>query len=233
MGAPSGRLDEVVRHIRNLLRDGRLRSGDRLPSERTLANDLGVGRPVVREALRMLESTGLIEVRRGSGAYASSHGRASLLQGLLAGGEPRRKELFDLLEVRRALEIEIAGLAAERADADALTPLADNLDAFERLVDALNPETHYDAMFKLDLDFHVLLSRSTGNLFFTHILESLVELMLRSRQVTIRTPGGPRRTLAFHRAVLAAVRAGDAVRARRAMLEHLEDVRILLTVYGT
>src|SRR5688572_20254195 len=109
---------EIVRQIRGLIADGQLKSGDRLPPERDLADRFRVSRTSVREALRALESTGLIEIRAGEGAFVRRVSVEALVEPLALVILSHREAIADLYEARRLLEPPIAKVAAERASPD-------------------------------------------------------------------------------------------------------------------
>jgi DNA-binding FadR family transcriptional regulator len=188
--------------------------GTKLPSERELATRLGVSRPVVREALRILIERGLIEVAPGRGAFVRAplpSDVARPFQALYRRGQATTR---DLIEARIVLESEAAGLAAERATA------ADT-DELERVIGELDAERGLVALARLDLAFHTLVSRAAGNPVLEQMFRSIsgliFEHMLRSyADPTIGQEANP-----YHRLVAAAIRDRDPATARRAMRDHL------------
>jgi GntR family transcriptional repressor for pyruvate dehydrogenase complex len=200
------------------------RPGERLPSERELAERFGVSRTVVREAVRGVAAKGLLEVRAGSGtvvrAPSSEVAAASmtLLLSMSGGGAPAK-----IVEVRRTLEVEIAGLAAERRTADDLGVLAAILEtAAEKIED---PETFVET----DVAFHATLARATHNELFGVLLESIANIMVEVRVVGLRVAGTPERALAFHRDIFACVERGDPAGARTAMDRHMDEAIATMT----
>jgi GntR family transcriptional repressor for pyruvate dehydrogenase complex len=213
--------NRVVVELERLIVDSRLGEGDRLPSERELAAQFGVSRTVVREAVRALSAKRLVEVEGGRGTVvrAPSARAAAESMGLLLRVQESAADADKVAEVRRVLENEIAKLAASRrTDAD--------LVLLEALLDAAEQHTDQpDAFIAEDVEFHAALARATHNELFSVLLDSLAQVMLEVRLLALRIPGTPRRSLAHHRAVYAAVAAGDPAAARAAMNEHMDEAR--------
>jgi GntR family transcriptional repressor for pyruvate dehydrogenase complex len=197
--------------------DGTLTAGDPLPAERELAVRYGVGRSSVREALRMLESRGVIE-SRGSGAFVVAPRRNPFEQPLslvVSGEEVDRAQLF---EVRRMLEAEAAALAARRRTPDQVEQLRGETDAMERALGA--PEEYVAA----DIRYHLVIAEAAGNPLILHLMQAIRERLTEMFGTVYRFPGGPQRSIAQHREIVAAVEAGDAAAARMSMTEHIERV---------
>ena len=194
---------------------GGLEPGERLPPERKLCARLGVSRTVVREALNLLEARGLISIEHGRGAVVSGGNPRAVRDalGLLLRVQP--KTLWELLEMRMILEVEVAGLAAERAGPDDLATMRLRLDEMRRSIEV--PEGCVDA----DVEFHALLARGARNEVLLTMLEPVVELLRASRRVTAARPGNALRALGEHEQILRRVEAKDAAGARREMRAHL------------
>lgn len=206
---------EIVTRIKGAIRAGELTPGDQLPAERDLTKQLGVSRVSVRDALRMLEANGLIEVRVGArgGAFVTApapqlvgEGLADML--LLAEVGPA-----DVTEVRMIFELGLLDLACERAteaDVAALHEICDRAEAAHEYVPALSAE------------FHTMLARCTHNealaLFALALQAPLASSLQRARAAD---PQAGRVGMLEHRAIAVAIGAGDAASARRIMAEHL------------
>ena len=213
--------NRVVVELERVIVESRLGEGDRLPSERELAAQFGVSRTVIREAVRALSAKRLIHVAGGRGmvVLAPSTQAAAESMRLLLRVQESVGDAEKVAEVRRVLENEIAALAAVRRTGADLAALAALLEAAEEHVD------QPDAFIGEDVEFHAALARATQNELFTILLDSLAQVMFEVRLLALRVPGTPRRSLRHHRAVYAAVAAGDPATARAAMNEHMDEAR--------
>ena len=196
---------------------GGLDPGERLPPERELCSRLGVSRTVVREALNLLEARGLISIEHGRGAVVSGGGPRAVRDtlGLLLRVQP--KTLWELLEMRGILEVEVAALAAERAGVEDVAAMRLHLDRMRRSIDA--PEGYVDA----DVEFHALLARAARNEVLLTMLAPVVDLLRASRRVSAALPGRALRALGEHEGILRRVEVGDAAGAREEMRLHLAN----------
>jgi GntR family transcriptional regulator, transcriptional repressor for pyruvate dehydrogenase complex len=209
--------DRAAEQLLDMVVSSGLRPGERLPPERELVGRLGVSRTVVREALNLLEARGLISIEHGRGAVVSGGSTRAVRDTLGLLMRVRPKALWELLEIREILEVEISGLAAERAQEDDVREMRGQLDRMGSLIDA--PEGYVDA----DVEFHALLARSTGNEVLLTMLDPIVELLRASREVSASRPGSARRALREHEEILHCVEAGDAGGARERMRVHLAN----------
>jgi DNA-binding FadR family transcriptional regulator len=209
--------DDIVRRLVGLVLDEGLKPGDRLPSERELMVRLGVGRSSLREAVKTLAALGIVDVRVGSGMFVAD-GEASVLTmplswGLLMGERSAR----EVIEARRIVEVELAGLAAERGADHEIAAIAEKLALMRAsLHDA-------DAFARYDLEFHLAVARAAHNQVLYHMIDTLRHV-LRAWFVEVF----PRRSdksepIRKHEPILAAIRAREPSAARRAMAEHLDS----------
>ncbi len=202
----------------------------RLPSERDLAQRLGVSRIVVREAVGRLTARGLLEVRPGVGTFVAPVRDTSVTEPLRLYLSRRDLRTDDLFGLRLALEPAIAAAAAGRADPDAvarLHPAIERIDAVAEAIDPSDPET-LEAFAWSDLAFHQELARASGNPLFDLLLAPLIDRLLEVRRDGARVPGSVATANDGHRAVLRAIEAGDADAAAAAMRAHLLEVRAML-----
>jgi GntR family transcriptional repressor for pyruvate dehydrogenase complex len=217
----AGRLyQQIVEQIERRFLSGELRHGDRLPTERALAEQFGVSRTAVREAMKALAQKGLIQVRPGRGTFVidgtSQAVRRSLNLMLMLG---QSSASANLVEVRETLEPEIAALAASRA-AD------DNIAALKAIVAAMDATLRDpDAFIAADHAFHRALAESTQNVIFLHLIDSIVDLLQEQRKRISLVDGGIERGQHHHRQILGAVVRRDTAAAREAMIAHLTQVR--------
>jgi GntR family transcriptional repressor for pyruvate dehydrogenase complex len=209
----------VARELERLIVEGGLAVGKRLPSERELADQFAVSRTVIREAIRTLVAKGLLDVRTGSGTVVrepTAEAAAESMSRLLAT-RPDRYDYTRVIEVRRVLEVEIAGLAAHRRTSEDIAALKAILTrAEERLGDP-------DTFVHTDVAFHEALARATHNDLFVVLLSSIAQAMIAVRQLGLRVPGTPARALDYHRRILTCVEAGDVMGARQAMDRHMDE----------
>lgn len=208
----------VVEQLTRAILGGQLAAQSLLPPERQLAEELGVSRNVVREATKILQSNGLVSIRQGIGTIVRGLSAEPVTQVLSRALDGQPDGLLKLIEVRLPLEVEIAGLAAERrteADLQAMTEL---VDAFDASLEDL------DECARLDVAFHAALARATQNPVFPLMLESFAELLLENRRQALKNS---QTTVAagHHRAILEAVAAREVQEARSGMRLHLETSR--------
>lgn len=215
--------EEIVRQIKALISEGRLKSGDQLPPERDLAEQFKVSRTSVREALRTLESLGLIEIRPGEGTFVREVSVESLIEPLAQVILSHREAVAELFEARRLLEPAIAGLAARRSSRDEIQEMERILDDQAKAVAA--------GLTGLDQDaaFHAAIAASARNRAITRIVNALMDLLTQSREESLQTPGRPTRSHEDHRRILDAIRRRDEAAAQTAMRDHLVAVEALVT----
>ncbi|WP_345385163.1 FadR/GntR family transcriptional regulator [Nonomuraea salmonea] len=169
----------VVRHLEELIFDGDLRPGQFLPSEGELATAMGVSRLTVREGVRTLEARGLLEVRRGR-RPAVAHPNAAPLSGFFAASLRRDpRNLLELVEVRLALEVHAATLAAQQATRTALSSLELAYDTMRQAIDA-------ESFNQADVRFHAVLAAASGNQMISFLIEAMDEPMHESRLRSLR-----------------------------------------------
>ena len=210
---------EVVRQLIDGVLANRIGAGERLPSERSLSEMLGVGRSVVREALKSLTVLGLIEVRQGDGTYLRGSEAGFLTRaiewGLLLGAH----EAMDLVEARCHLEEVVTALAgARRSDSD--------LECLCQLMAEMEASKHDTERFvAADMAFHAKVAEASGNSTLQRVMSSIAALLRVwigrvMQQETNFTP-----TCDEHRRVLAAIEAGDPEAARQASAAHMQRAR--------
>ncbi len=209
--------ESVLEHIRADLQSGALHAGDRMPSVAELAEKLRVGQAAVREAYRVLELMGVLEVRQGRGTRVASS-PTDYEEHPHRDAPARREAMADLLEARILLEPSVAGLAAERAtpaEADAILRVALEMEGLYH--DGRN-------FFEPDVRFHELLFEATHNPVMSRILRSLRDLLRDSRYLTSQFPNATEKAIHYHKLIALAVMDADAAVARKLMLQHVEDV---------
>lgn len=220
--------DSLADDILNTILTNDLRPGTQLPTERELCEQFGVSRTVVREAVRSLAGRKVITTRRGSPPTVAAVPASAVTSSmsLYLRGRTTGFPYEQVHEVRVAIEVEVAGLAAGRTTHSAVGRLRDH---HERMAAMLESRAE---MSEADLEFHREIARTTGNDVFIVVLESIVGSLLQVRQTTLELPQAPALTLASHNAILEAIAARDVQAARRTMRQHLEQVLDLWKLAG-
>jgi DNA-binding FadR family transcriptional regulator len=216
--------DDVVEQLREAIYSGRIRPGQRLPGERRLCAEFGVGRPTLREALRSLEAVGLIEVRpgKGGGSYAATPPASTVGDALAALVNLRGASLEDLAEFRVDFEAENASWAARRADAG-------DIAALRAIADEARAGRDEPArVVEIDVRWHETLARATKNRLRIGIALGIHDAVLRRHRAAVQPSDAVARTATIPddiADITRAVAAGDAESARRLMRAHIESWR--------
>jgi DNA-binding FadR family transcriptional regulator len=208
----------VEERLLGLIASGRLVPGDPLPSERELAQQYAVGRSSIREALRMLESKGVIRSSGSASLTVAEFGNAlnHSLDFLLSVDQADFTELF---EVRHMLEAEASALAAARhVDADA-EEMARQIEAMEA---GLGDEQEF---ITADLRFHMAIAQATRNRLIVHLMHAIRSQLQRSLATSFHVPGSPQHAIEMHRLILQVIAAREPDEARRRMHEHVSSVQ--------
>lgn len=217
--AKKGVAEQVTQRVLALIQSGVLKPGDRLPAERELAAQLGVGRPSLREALRALSLLGVLDIRQGDGVRVAALSPERLLQPLHFLVSLEADNLDMLFEARAVLEAGLTRLAAEHLSETDLEQLKHYVDQGETVLD--DPE----AFLELDVAFHKVITEAAGNALLRQIVQSLGVLTRASRSLTVNLPGVRVRSHEDHTAIYQALFARDVEAAGRAMQRHLEQVQ--------
>jgi len=208
----------ICERLVNLILDEGLRPGDRLPTERELMARLSVGRSSLREAVSVLSAIGVVEVSVGEGMFVGRGGSSALTMplswGLLMSDESAR----EVIEARRIIEVELSGLAAQRASEEDIAKIKEDAAQLEASQD------DGSAFVRIDLDFHLAIARAAHNQVMFHILETLQQVVRAWMNKVTREffEGNPRPAFAEHAAICEAIVRRDGQQARSAMGAHLE-----------
>jgi GntR family transcriptional repressor for pyruvate dehydrogenase complex len=203
--------DGVLTELLEAIRSGHLRRGQKLPSERQLAQQLGVSRVSVREGLRMLELLEVVEIRQGKGAFVVASEVPPSGRLLRHWLRAHSNEVLELLEVREALEASAAEAAARRKQ---------RFDVPEDTV-----PNDIERLVANDLGFHDSIAKASGNPVLASLISELNGILEESRYAMFAIPRRPRRSRMDHKRIAAAIEAGDPSAARRAMQEHIAQTR--------
>lgn len=165
--------EQVADQIQDMIVNGTLQGGDKLPSERQLAEELQVSRTSIREALRALQIMGLIEVRQGEGSYINQNFEQCLFQPLSIMFMLQKSKPEEIIELRKTIEVETAYLAAKRADDEEIEKLRGIIEQLKVLKD-LNDE---NASVVVDKEFHYCIAKASKNQLLVNVLNVISDLM--------------------------------------------------------
>lgn len=214
--------EEIVNQIKGLIENGQIIAGDKLPTEKELAELFGVSRSAVREAISALAVAGIVEVRHGSGIYLTDTPNNSFIQTLGVMLVSNKDNLLDILELRKGLEAEAAYLAARRATDDDILHLENE---FSKLVEEV---TKGSLAVEEDFRFHYAIAEATRNSTYISVFNTISEIsrdaLRASRRYSQSIPGLPEVVLEEHRKILNCIKDGDAEGARAAMRYHIQQV---------
>jgi GntR family transcriptional repressor for pyruvate dehydrogenase complex len=213
--------EQLVERLLAFVTEDGLVPGQRLPTERDLAQRLGVSRASVAQAVVALEVQGILGVRQGDGIYLlrQADPRESIEELI-----KRRQRLPEIIEAREALEVRISALAAQRRTEQDMAAIDASLTSMEREV--AEGEHGYDGHMR----FHASVTEAAHNPILTGLMDLLAGPIEETRRESLAQPGRPRRSLASHRRITEAIRVGDPARAARAARDHIalvSDVALL------
>lgn len=214
------RSEAVYDILEQLIASRRLPPGARLPAERDLATQLGVSRNSVREAVHELELKRLVERRSGRGTLVLDP-QASPSGSLLNELDAEERDLLEIMDFRLAVEPPIAALAARRSTRG-------NLTRMSRLLDAMADEKLPTRVAEMDQSFHAAVAGATHNRLFVRLHAVSSEWLRQSRREALQSRQRRAASLAGHRRIYDAIKAGDSDAAHAAMLDHVEHVRKII-----
>jgi DNA-binding FadR family transcriptional regulator len=223
LAAPRSLTHALIERLTAQITAGELKPGAQLPTEQELIAATGVSRTVVREAVAALRAEGLVVTRQGVGAFVAQSPRRPFR---INGGELQSlRDVIEVMELRTGVEVEAAGLAAERASAAQLRAIK---DAYETIQAAV---ARGEAAVDEDFAFHCRIAEATGNPQFVRFLDYLGRFIIPRQTIRVNI-GAPSERRAYldriqgeHREIVRAIRAGAETRARAAMRSHLANSR--------
>lgn len=200
----------IVTQIEAMVESGELKPGDRLPSERQLSERLRVSRSTLTQALRILESDGIVIARQGSGRYIRHSTPDYTTDSII--GNLQQAAIADLLEVREVIEKRVCELACERATASDLALIERNVNDSS------------------DVAFHVSIALSTHNPIFVNIMKSSMKLLYKTREYTLLTDRAPEDIVDEHRQIYTAIKNKNSEKAVNLIMKHFNSIKLRLKV---
>ena len=213
---------KIVEQVRDLIKEGRLKPGDKLPPEQTLAEKFGTSRPSVREALSALEILGITESRGGKGNFIKDNLNSPLYEQKFRELEEEESP-FEILEARKAVETEIAGLTAKKATKEEIATIQGSLNKMKSAM-ANIPE-----IMEFDREFHINIARAAHNNLLFSMMTYLADLLKEKLWINLKEkswsiPGRPQKYFEEHTEILNAIKNKDSKDARKRMYDHLAGV---------
>ncbi|MGB3633051.1 MAG: FadR/GntR family transcriptional regulator [Rubrobacteraceae bacterium] len=211
--------EKIIAQITDAVIGGQIMPGSRLPPERDLAEQFGVSRTVVRDAIKTLAGRGFLQVRHGSGIFVATaeESMAGCLEVLSDTLVLQGSGLQDLFDVRKTLEVRTAELAAKLRTPDQVERLRTLVEeAYEHLDDP-------KVLSKRDAQFHVAIAEASQNLVMVRVMLTLLDLLAKSRLESLSIPGQAKRALSDHENIIKAIESQDQSQAKRAILDHLNQ----------
>ncbi|QGQ44380.1 FadR/GntR family transcriptional regulator [Metabacillus sediminilitoris] len=213
----------VIEQIKNAVQKGEFSPGDKLPPERDLAKQFSLSRGVVREAISVLESKGVVEVKPGIGVFLVTNEQEEVFQLLNALLENEDSSLIELLELRQSIESQAAYYAAERRSKKELDKIKAALDKLESCFEKGRVAAEED------FEFHMAVAEASHNSMMVHTLRLISDYIINglyeSRTDALMIPGQDEIAMDEHKRIYAAIKDMDPVRAHKEMITHLENVK--------
>ncbi len=219
--------EQVADRLENLIRDRKLSIGEQLPSERQLMEMLGVGRGAIREALRILEIKGYVEIKQGIGAFVRNF-EGDFNLPLSTWLIDQKDLLGNFFEIRLMIEPEAAAIAARRITKKELSELKKVHREFTTQVEA----GELSEAIIADAKFHKLLAEATHNKLLAVTMDTIRRSVIVGWKAPLRVPGRMEKTIDEHQAILSALEAGDGEQAAEMSRRHLEEAIIELKEEG-
>ncbi len=219
--------DVVIDQLLDLMITGKLRSGEKLPGESDLAGRLGVGRNSVREALKVLQTLGILERHQGNGSYVAESYKMPfdwMLFPLLS----KIGTSQDLVELRRVIELGVTELVIEKACVSSFDRLEAKLNAFERA--GARDDFDVDEVVQRDVEFHTCLAELTGNSALVELSKLVMKLFQPSMKAHLTSPEGFEVSASHHRSVFEAITTRDHDQARRSIVAAFEEWKRFIDV---
>lgn len=212
----------IAAELEMLIMEGKLAIGEKLPSERELAEKLGVSRPSLRDALHILELRGLVVRRQGRGTFVTGDARPELRSSLFGEMSDSARLINEVMDLRAVIEPPITARAAARARSVDLERLEDVVTQAERKLDS--NDLDIPGLMTLDIEFHIAIAEATNNPFLPRLLEVTMEWMQPSRREELQTRERLQRSIQAHREIYMAIRESEVDHAQEAMAKHVQQI---------
>lgn len=215
---------EVVNEIFSSISKENLKPGDKLPSERTIADSLEVSRTTVKEAISVLEANGIVAIKPGVGVFLVNQSKKVIQQEMLDALSPGRHNLAELIELRQAIEGDAAYYAAERMTQTQQKELEARYRALQEA------ESNGELAIEEDYAFHKAILAAANNAMMLDLMEVISEkvysFIRQNRMETMLQPAEIRVVMDEHRLIYEAIINKDAPAAKKAMWEHLHSIKV-------
>ena len=214
--------EQVIEQIKSKIKSGEIKKGDRLPSEREMAELIGVSRTSVREAIRALEVVGLVESKQGAGNYIKTNFDNSLFEPLSVMFMLQESSVKEMYDLRETLELECAKLSAKNIEENELALLT-------AIVDRMYLAGSEEESLELDIKFHYLIAKASRNVLLINMLDVISQLMdefiQKSRMQILHEGNTKESLLEIHENLLRALKCRDESKVCNAMKEHFDLIR--------
>lgn len=211
--------EQVIEQVKNMIIDGTLKKGDKLPSERELAEHLQVSRTSIREALRALQVIGLVECRQGEGNFIKQSFENNLFEPLSIMFMLQKSDTSEIIELRKIIEIETASIAAKKVTEE-------ELNSMKFLIDVLKGSEDEEERVKADKKFHYTIAHASKNFLIVSILNavsSLIDSFIKdARKKILADKENVDVLVKQHKDIYMALKERDPAKASEAMEKHLD-----------
>lgn len=214
---------KIVEQIRSLIREGKLKLGDKLPPEQELAKKFGISRPSVREAICALEISGIVERQVGRGSFIKSNNYLSSFHDQIINDLEEEESPFELLEARKVLEVEFAGLASQKGTKKDITAIE---RAFNKMKSAVGDISKW---LEYDQEFHREIAQAAHNNFLFSVMIKMNDLLQEKLWINMikkvwDIPDYSKKSLKEHNEILVAIKHKNREKSRQKMHHHLAEV---------
>lgn len=216
-------VQEILEEIKSAILEGKLKSGDKLPTEQELGERFLASRTAVREAIKMLEAIGLVEIKRGNGTYIAHNPTSSTIQTLFLGIVLQHSTKNQIYEFRKALEIGALEVIIDRCTDEDVKKMEVAIEKMESLLECEGDNVENLDAAHCDLLFHHEYMQATHNPLLIALSEGAWEVFFKSIKSSISTKEDVLRTVGNHRRILKSIKRRDFEIARKAIIEALND----------